>query len=159
MTDPHRHRAGFQALYVLRVVLIVFDGAPRSGKTTQFERLQNAQQAPADGCPIFAGAPLFLPAAHDTWRRSAQAAAALAAGRTVFADGWDRNVSLQPDLLLLFGRTVDGSTPEWTWPVLSAERIVPLPEGDEDIVGLAIWTALASRRVYATCPCIVTAAS
>lgn len=158
MTTPHRHRLDLAAPYSLRPSsVITFEGAPRSGRTTQFERLRLAQLKPAGRTPLFAADPLFVPSVDGglTPGRTEAALAALDAGRTVFADGWDAVDRRQPDLVLLFGRSLEGAGVAWPWPQVSVERIVPMPDGHEGIVGLALWTALASRRFFGTCACTV----
>jgi hypothetical protein len=158
MNTPHRHRLGLAAPYLLRPsTLITFEGAPRSGRTTQFERLRRAQVQPAGPTPLFAQDPMFLSSSDGSAApaRIESAMSALEAGRTVFADGWDAPDVREPDLVFLFGRTLQGPLVGWRWPQVTAERIVPMPQGHEGIVGAALWTGLASRRFYGSCACIV----
>ncbi len=158
MTPPHRRRQGFAPPYYLRPhTLIVFHGAPRSGKTTQLDRLRQVGAR----AELFAAAPqvVDLALAPATTRQTLVHAALdrLDAGGVVLAEGWDYSVRT-PDLVLLFPHSVDGSNEGWAWPPVDAGRGVPMPEGHEGQVGIALWTALAARRFYSPCSCIADAA-
>jgi hypothetical protein len=141
-------------------MLVVLDGAPGSGKSTQLSRMHAGQHQPNDGIALFATAPKFLEVPPEAGGERAQALqvalGALADGRTVFCERWDYTVRA-PDLVLLFGHSVAQPTAPWPWPAAPADRIAPMPAGHEGIVGGAIWTAMASRGLYGVCPCFAQA--
>lgn len=158
MPKRNRHRRGFAPPYYLRAnTLIVMDGARRSGKTTQLERLCHA----GPGVRLFATTPhaVDIAVAPTTARRDlvGRAMEVLGAGGTVLAERWDYSVRT-PDVVLLFPNSVEGSEGKWTWPPVDANLIVPMPKGHEGLVGGALWTALAARRFFSPCPCITDAA-
>ncbi len=154
-TRRYRHTPGFAAPYHLRPgLLIVLDGAVGSGKTTRLDRLREAQHRLFHVPPVFLELPADVQSATAVARR-VEALTALSSGRTGFAERWSYDDAI-PDLVLLsmtsFTGSQIGSTP---WAAAPADRRVVLPQGHEGIVGSGIWTAMATRRFYGSCPCQV----
>lgn len=152
-----RHTHGFANPYHLRQgLLVVLAGAPGSGKTTQLERLREAQRRLFHVPPVFVELPADVQSPEAVARR-VEALAALGNGRTVFAERWSYDDAV-PDLLLLSMTSFTGSTTApMPWTAVPADRRVVLPEGHEGIVGVGMWQAMATRRFYGSCLCQVSA--
>lgn len=150
------HTHGFAHPYHLRQgLLVVFDGAAGSGKTTQLERLHEAQHRLFHLPPVFVEVPADEQSPEAVARRI-EALTALAAGRSVFAERWSYDDAV-PDLVLLSMTSFTGGGQRpMPWAVVPAVRQVVLAEGHAGNVALEMWTAMAQRGFYGSCPCQVT---
>lgn len=154
-TRRFRHTPGPAAPYHLRAgLLIVLDGVQGSGKTTQLERLREAKERMFRVPPVFAELPADVqsPAAV---RERIGVLSALAEGQTVLTERWAYKDAV-PDLVLLSLTSFTGSpVGVEPWKVVPPGRRVVLPCEHEGIVSLKLWTAMAERRWYGSCACVV----
>lgn len=151
-----RHTHGFAAPYHLHQgLLVVLDGAPGSGKTTQLDILREAQHRLFHLQPVFVELPADVQSPQAVARR-VEALSALSSGRTVFTERWSYDDAV-PDLVLLSMRSFTrDSLRSMPWEAVPADRRVLLPEGHEGNVGAEIWDAMARRGFYGSCLCQVT---
>lgn len=151
-----RHTHGFAHPYHLRQgLLVVLDGASGSGKTTQLDRLREAQHRLFHVPPVFVELPTDVQSPEAVARRL-EALTALAAGHSVFAERWSYDDAV-PDLVLLSMSSFTGGAPRpMPWTAIPADRRVVMPEGHEGNLALQMWTAMAQRGFYGSCLCQVT---
>jgi hypothetical protein len=148
LEPPHYLRAG---------LLVVFDGAAGSGKTTQLSRIRASQRSAG----LFAGDPMFVELPRDlnnaeAVERRTAALEARAQGRAVFAERWHPD-DPAPDVTLL-------SPVSFTHPTLSAmppadrrPHVVVAEPGFESLVTSQLFGVLTSRGLMAGCSCGVAA--
>lgn len=150
-----RHTHGFAHPYHLRQgLLVVLDGVAGSGRTTQLERLREAQHRLFHLPPTIVELPADLQSPEAVARRL-EALTALGRGRTVVTERWSYDDAM-PDLVLLSTTSyTGGQVGPMPWEAVPADRRVVLPEGHEGIAAMGIWGAMARRRFYGSCLCQV----
>lgn len=151
-----RHTHGYASPYHLRQgLLVVLDGARGSGRTTQLERLREAQHRLFHLPPVFVELPADVQSPEGVARRL-EALTALSSGRTVFAERWSYDDAV-PDLVVLSMTSYTGGEAGPTpWRSVPADRRAVLPEGHQGVAALTMWTAMAVRGFYGSCLCQVT---
>lgn len=156
--NPCRRPHSFAFPYSLRpALLVVLDGVPGSGRSTQLARLREGQERST----MFSPDPLFVELPEDLEseegvRLRTRAEQALTHGRPVFAERW-HPADRTPDLVLLSLHSWADQTRSRPAPPDLPAHVVLAPTAWESLVTQELMDELFGRQLLATCPCQVAA--